>query len=75
MRLEVLLSIRRTLGHQKYTFRPTKYNSIKFAKNEIFPKDRGGEKISNISKNLNIPKCARSVFKHLPDLRTPKICI
>ena len=57
MRLEVFLSIHRTLGHQKYTFRPRKYNSIKFAKNEIFPKGRCGEKISNISKNFNLPKC------------------
>ena len=62
MRLEVLLSIRRTLGHQKYTFRPTKYNSIKFAKNEIFPKGRGGKEISKISKNLNLPKCAYKCF-------------
>ena len=58
MCLQVFLSIDRTLGHQKYTFRPTKYTSIKFAKNEIFPKGRGGEKISNISKNFNLPKCA-----------------
>ena len=58
MRLEVFLSIHRTLGHQKHPFRPTKYTSIKFAKNEIFPKGRGGEKISKISKNLNLPKCA-----------------
>ena len=57
MRLEVFLSIRLTLGHQKYAFRPTKYPSIKFAKNEIFPKGRGGENISKISKNLNLAKC------------------
>ena len=49
MHLEVFLSIRRTLGHQKYAFRPTKYTCIKFAKNEIFPKRSSGE---NISKNL-----------------------
>ena len=58
MRIEVFLSIRRTLGHQKYAFRPTKYTSIKFSTNEIFPKGRGGENISKISKNLNLPKCA-----------------
>ena len=58
MCLEVFLSIRHTLGHEKYAFRPTKYTSIKFAKNKIFPKDHGGEKISKISKNLNLPKCA-----------------
>ena len=45
MRKEMFLSIRRTLGNQKYAFRPTKYTSIKFAKNQIFPKGRGGEKI------------------------------
>ena len=58
MRLEVFFSIRRTLGHQKYAFRQTKHSSIKFAKNEIFPKGRDGKEISNISKNLNLPKCA-----------------
>ena len=58
MRLDVFLTIRRTLGHQKYAFRPTKYTSIKFAKNAIFRKGRGGENISKISKNLNLPKCA-----------------
>ena len=56
MCLEVFLSIHRTLGHQKYAFTPTKYTSIKSAKNELFPKGHGGEKISNISKNLNLPK-------------------
>ena len=55
MRLEVFLSIRQTLAHKNYALRPTKYSSIKFAKNEIFPKGCGGEKIS---KNLNLPKCA-----------------
>ena len=58
MRLEMCLSIRRTLGHQKYAFRPTKYTFIKFAKKEIFPKGRGGENISKIWKKLNLPKCA-----------------
>ena len=58
MCLEVFLSIRRTLGHEKYAFRPTKNTSIKFAKNKIFPKGRSGKKISKISKNLNLPKCA-----------------
>ena len=58
MHIEVFLSIHWTLGHQKYAFRPSKYTSIKFAKNEIFPKGRGGENLSKISKNLNLPKCA-----------------
>ena len=62
MCLEVFLSIRRTLGHEKYASRPTKYTSIKFAKNEIFPKGRCGEKISKIWKNLNLPKCAKKCF-------------
>ena len=57
MRQDVLLNIRRTLVHQKYAFRRTKYTSIKIAKNEIFPKGSGGEKISKISKNLNLAKC------------------
>ena len=57
MHIEVFLSIRRTLGHQKYAFRPTKYTSIKFAKNEIFPNGSAGENISKISKNLNLAKC------------------
>ena len=62
MRQEVFLSIHWTLGHQKYPFRQTKYTSIKFAKNEIFWKGRSGEKISNISKKLNLPKCAYKCF-------------
>ena len=62
MHLEVSLRNRRTLGHQKYAFRPTKYTSIKFAKNQIFPKGSAGENISNISKNLNLPKCAKMCF-------------
>ena len=62
MRLEVFLSIRRTLGHPKYAFRPTKNTSIKFAKSEILTKGRGGENISKISKNLNLPKCAFKCF-------------
>ena len=58
MHLEMFLSIHQTLRHQKYAFRPTKYTSIKFAKKEIFPKGRGAENISKISKNFNLPKCA-----------------
>ena len=54
---QVFLRNRWTLGHQIYAFSPTKYTSIKFAKNEIFPKGRGGENISKISKNLKLAKC------------------
>ena len=74
MRLEMFLSIHRTLGHQKYAFRPTKYPSIKFAKTQIFPKGRGGENISKIS-TLIFQNAQRNVFKHPSDLRKPKICI
>ena len=76
MRLDVFLTIRRTLGHKKYAFRPTKYTSIKFAKNVIFRKGRGGEKISqNSQKTWIFQNAPRSVFKNPPDLRTPIICI
>ena len=51
MRLEMFLSFRQTLGHQKYAFRPTKYTSIKFAKNVIFSKGRCGKKnLKNLKK-------------------------
>ena len=62
MRLEVFLSICRTLGHQKYEFRPTKYTSIKFAKNEIFPKGRGGKKNLKNLKKIESSKMRLEVF-------------
>ena len=48
MRLQVFLRIHRTLDLQKYAFRPTKYTSIKFAKNEILKKACGAKNISKI---------------------------
>ena len=75
MRLEVFLSIHWTLGHQKHAFRPTKYSSIKFAKNEIFPKGDGGKKSQKSQKTWIFQNAPTSVFKNPSDLRSPKICI
>ena len=66
--LEAFFSTLKTLGHRNYAFRHTQKTSNKVAKNEIFPKGRVGENISNIFattalwENLILGNFGRSVL-------------